>query len=662
MSEPLLASRFYAPTSEVCSWQSQKLETLRLRLGTLDGKPCRAILSPGRASVNIQTILMFRLVRFVVLSCVFGGAVSAQTSPRPQVPGAQSRPAVGFDLTEFGVRIQPDARLIVMMAALEAAGFDPTLPGREPAPFRALVRKDLATLDPGVRAALKAFFERNKLPAAATPADQAARYISLAYALGQPPTLDAPERSDDLPAGLLEVLDFAPLVRDFYRKSGIDERLPSYIRAYQAEATRLHQPAAEMVRAVLSYLHTRPITTTTERRRVRSPDKKKNPQTTYASVVHERRFFIVPDLLAAPGTINLRVITDDYYAIVPEGTDPTSSELRRGYLQYVIDALVLRFNKEIAARREQIKQLIEARAKEGAEISPDVFVGMSRSLIAAADARFDESTRSAQVLAIQRSRLQQARDDAARAVIAREAQAARAAIADEAIARLAEDYEKGAVLDFYFAEKLRDIEATGFDIANFLGDMIAGFDPAREGKRLAEISTARERALAARKAHPRYSLWLVDPSAEVRDASGSARSSALVKGLSQVEKLLELRNYEEAEKSLKALLQEYPGDARLFFTLGQTSSLWARDTTDDELQTQRLNRALANYRFAIQAAAPETDRALLSRAHEAMGRILAFLDQNAEAMKEFEEAIKIGDVSGGAYRDAIEGKRKLAQP
>ena len=53
---------------------------------------------------------------------------------------------------------------------------------------------------------------------------------------------------------------------------------------------------------------------------------------------------------------------------------------------------------------------------------------------------------------------------------------------------------------------------------------------------------------------------------------------------------------------------------------------------------------------------------LLSRAHEAMGRILAFLDRNDEAMKEFEAAISIGEVTGGAYRDALEGKRKLGQP
>jgi len=48
----------------------------------------------------------------------------------------------------------------------------------------------------------------------------------------------------------------------------------------------------------------------------------------------------------------------------------------------------------------------------------------------------------------------------------------------------------------------------------------------------------------------------------------------------------------------------------------------------------------------VAAAAPDTDRVLLSRAHEAMGRMLAFLDNKDEAMKEFEAAIKIGQ-SGG---------------
>jgi len=209
---------------------------------------------------------------------------------------------------------------------------------------------------------------------------------------------------------------------------------------------------------------------------------------------------------------------------------------------------------------------------------------------------------------------------------------------------------------------LHDVEAAGFDIANFFGDIMASFDPAREAKRLAEAVIARDRAAAARKAHPRYSLWLIDPEAEVRNAADDSGNVVLISQLTEVEKLLQTRNYETAETHLKALLLEHPGDPRLLFTLGQTASLWARDTTDDELQSQRLNRALANYRLAVAAAAPETDKVLLSRAHEAMGRILAFLERNDEAMKEFDAAIKIGEVAGGAYQDAIAGKKKLAQP
>ena len=612
---------------------------------------------------------MIRRACLALIILVFSGSVLAQPakppapSPsKPQTPSVQSQTAAPFELSEYGVSLQPDARLIIVMAALDAAGFDPTLPGREPSAFRRLVRKDQANLDAGLRERLKAFFDHNELPEPSTPADQSARYVSLAYALGAPPFLDAPDRSDDLPGGVLAVLDFAPLVREFYKRSGIDERLSSYMRAYQTEGDRLRQPAAEMVRSILSYLHTRPITTTNERVRIKSPEKKKSSSVAYSTRVHDRRFYIVPDLLAAPGTINFRVIADDYYAIVPEGTDPTSSEIRRGYLQFVLDPLVLKFNKEISAQRDQIKLLIDARAKEGATVSPDVFVVISRSLVAAADARYEESNRLAAVTNIQRARLQQAKDEATRQTVARQSEARRAAIADETIARLAEEYENGAVLDFFFADRLRDFQGSGFDIANFFAEMIAGIDPAREGKRLTEVNTVRGRALAARKAHPRYSLWLVDPEGEAREAVNASTNSALVKSLSEVEKLLQTSNYETAETRLKTLVLEYPREPRLFFTMAQTASLWARDTTDDELQAQRLNRAVGNYRMAVAAAAPDTDKVLLSRAHEAMGRILAFLDNKDEAMKEFEAAIKIGEVTGGAYRDALEGKRKLTQP
>lgn len=575
-----------------------------------------------------------------------------------QAQTVQQRPGASFEVSEYGVDFQSDQRLIVVMAALDAAGFDPA-PGREPSGFRAKLRKDLANLDPDLRARLKTFYERNRLPAPATPADQAARYVSLALALAPAPPFEAPARSEDMPAGLLEVLDFAPLVHEFYRKSGIDEQMVNYIRAYQAEGDRLRAPATEMVRALLTYLHTRPITTSSERVEVKAPSTKKDNkgEKRYTYRTKDRRFLILPDLLAPRGAINFRIIGDDYYAIVPEGTDPTASELRRAYLQYVIDGLVLRFNKDIAPRREAIKQLLTERQKAGAQVSPDVFLSVGRSLVAAADARYDETRRLDALARSNRARLVAAKTDAERTAIARESTTEMKSIQDETVARLAEEYERGAVLAFFFADQLKGIESAGFDLANFFPDMIASFDPVRETRRPAEYADTVQRANAAREAR-----LAARKASEGNAEVSSGRDAALVKDLAAVEETLRRKDYNDAEARLKEMLANYPGEPRIFFALAQTASLAAMDATDEVVQAQRLNRALGQYRMTIAASSPETDKAILSRAHESMGRINAFLDNPAEAMKSFDEAIKLGDVRGGAYREALEGKKKLSQP
>ena len=593
---------------------------------------------------------MKQYLLILLITVLSAGAVCAQT--------VQQRQGATFEVSEYGVDFQADPRLILVMAALDVAGFDPTPPGRAPSVFRVKLRKDLANLDPDLRARLKNFYDRNKLPAPATPADQATRYVSLALALGSAPGFEAPARSDDLPAGLLDVLDFAPLVQEFHRRSGIDDHMVEYVRAYQAEGDRLRGPTTEMVRSLLTYLHTRPMTFSSERVEVKNPgNKKDNKQKAYTFRQKDRRFFILPDLLAPRGTINFRVIGDDYYAVVPEGTDPTSSELRRAYLQYVIDALVLRFNKDIALKREQVKQILNERQKAGAQVSPDVFLNVSRSLVTAADARYEELRRVESISRDARARLAAAKTEADRATIGKTAQAEIKAIQDETVARLAEEYEKGAVLSFYFAEQLKGIEDAGFDLANFFPDMISSFDPVREAKRPSEYAEAVQRATAAREART-----AARRSQEANFEESNPRESALVRDLSQIEDTLRNKDYNEAESRLREMLKEYPREPRIFFALGRTASLAAMDATDEQVQAERLNRALGQYRLAVAASSPETDKAIMSRAHESMGRINAFLENTAEAVKEFDEAIKLGDIRGGAYKEALEGKKKLTNP
>ena len=605
---------------------------------------------------------MKHFLLILLITVLSAGVVSSQSvqqqpaKPPTQQPPVQQRQGATFEVSEYGVDFQADPRLILVMAALDVAGLDTTPAGRQPSAFRAKLRKDFANLDPTLREKMKVFYERNKLPAPATLADQAARYVSLALALGPAPSFDAPERSEDLPAGLLEVLDFAPLVQEFHRRSGFDEHMVEYVRAYQAEGDRLREPTSEMVRGVLTYLHTRPITSSMERVEVKNPNKK-SKEKTYSIRQKERRFFILPDLLAARGAINFRIIGDDYYAVVPEGTDPASSELRRAYLQYVIDALVLRFNKDIALRREQIKQLLTERQNAGAQVSPDVFLSVSRSLVTAADARYEEMRRLEFLSRDARARLAVAKTEADKAAIGKAATDEMKAIQDETVARLAEEYEKGAVLSFYFADQLKGIESAGFDLANFFPDMIASFDPAREAKRPAEYAETVQRARAAREARTAARRSATEASVEA-----GGKEAALVRDLSSIEDTLRNKDYNGAENRLREMLSEYPREPRIFFALGQTASLAASDATDENVQAERLNRALGHYRMAVAASSPETDKAIMSRAHEAMGRINLFLENTAEAAKQFDEAIKIGDVRGGAYREAVEARKKLTQP
>jgi hypothetical protein len=106
-------------------------------------------------------------------------------------------------------------------------------------------------------------------------------------------------------------------------------------------------------------------------------------------------------------------------------------------------------------------------------------------------------------------------------------------------------------------------------------------------------------------------------------------------------------------------MNEHAREPRIFFALAQAASISASDAFDDATRDERLGRALANYRFAINSATSETDRPLISRAYTAMGRILAFLERKDEAIKAFEAALSLGDMKDGAYRDAAAELKQL---
>lgn len=616
--------------------------------------------------------------------CVFGQTTSSTT----------------LDLSNYGVTIQPDKRLITVLATLEAAGIETVL-SEQGEEFRTKLRKDLAELDPDTRRKMKIFVDqyakrfarRYRENLAAQEANENIRketledfdvffakfnrglsdeekelynkkyssfinqvkspFISMAYSLSPTPELSDPERSLDLPDELLEVLDYAVLVREFYRSEGMAAKIESYYKANLEMGDEMRPAAREMVRSVLDYLHTRPELSFKERIKIEQKKGKKT-LTNYEDRYRDRSFSIVPEILASKGTINFLNIRDNYYAIVPPNTDLSSSEVRRAYLQFVLDPLVIKSGKNISIHQKEIRKLLDERRSAGSTVSVDPFLAVSRSLVAAVDAR-EKQFRKEQIATAQARRIIPLQNtDAEKKAVVAELDKVKQNLADETILQLSESYEKGAVLAFYFADKLRGMEESGFDIASSLDEWIYLLKPAEEANRLTQYTAEIKRAVAQRE---KERTQIVEVTTLVENP--------LTEKLLKIDEIAKAKKFDEAEIELKKLLNENIENpvetARIYYALGRMASQSAEGVKDIDEVNKRLIKAKVYYENVFRSASPTTDPALISSTYFALGRIYEFDGKTDYAIKIYDAALRIGDVEGGAYKEAFEAKKLLIQ-
>ena len=560
---------------------------------------------------------------------------------------AQNEPPADFDLLNYGVRIEPDRRLMVVLAALDAAGLE-TPVNETGAKFQQKLRADLQNLNPELRQRMKTFVDQyKKRNPKATASELVAPFISMAYALSPVPDLSEPARTDKLPGDLLEVLDFAPLVREFYRTSGFAQKLDGYVKDYQSEGDQMRKSTETMVKQLLDYLHTRPQTTYVERVKTQSQPAKSKKTTIQNTELRERerRFYVVPEMLAPRGAINFRNVGDDYFAIVPPATDLSNSEARRAYLLFVIDPLVLKNAKDISTFSAGIKTLLDERRKTNPDISPDIYLTVSRSLVSAADAKEAEYRQTRNATAQARARIAQLKTDEEKRKVSAELAAFKQKLADETARQLSEAFESGAVLSFYFARQLDGLADSGFDIAGSLRDIILSLDTAKETGRLAEFAEARKRAESTRAENVKVAAAVVE--------------NPVTKKLLSIDEIIKAKNYREAESQLKQLLTENPGETRIYYALGRVMSLSAENITDQDEQLAQLQKAKVFYENVLRSATPATDKTLISLSYLALGRIHEFYGETEYAIKIYEAAMKAAGTGEGAYKEAEAARARL---
>ena len=356
-------------------------------------------------------------------------------------------------------------------------------------------------------------------------------------------------------------------------------------------------------------------------------------------------------MLAPAGYVNFVNIKDEYFAVVSPDLEAANSDVRRAYLQFVLDPMVLRNAKDIESIRPAVRTLLEERRKIDPNTTPDVFLTISRSLVAAIDVKQMESTRVNIATAKSRERIAQMKTDPEKKAVAEELAKYKREQADESILRLSEDHNKGALLSFYFADQLRGVEESDFDIAGSIQEMIVSFDAAKQAGRYESYADARKRAEAVRAErakNPQVATIIENP---------------VTTRLLAIQETIKSKNYRQAEADLKQLLEQNPSEPRVFFNIGRVASLSAAtltDPADADKQSAKLLEAKVAYENVIRiAGVQKIDPALASLSYVALGRIYEFNDQKGYAIGLYDAAIKLGDVAGGGYPEALAAKQRL---
>lgn len=571
------------------------------------------------------------------------GLSNAVAAPLPYI----SRPAASFATQEVQQALYPkdfnvftfsDDRILITMAALNLAGYDYESDGKFSA-LRAQMREDLKTTDPALVAKMQSFYRSHRSSAREEIA-QVSPYIGLALCLGNAPAFETPPLVEKLPLDVRDVIDFVPLLREFYGRSAIKELLPKYKTSLENLRLEYERAAGVVLYETISYLHTQPIlflppapifspdeemSTDKQKQKEEENREKKAAQLTQPRM-RRLLIFLNPfapagsiiqrnDVLNGTDTSVQRRLGDDYFIVASEQS--LREYVRYGFLRFVLDPIVGKRTVEIANLREKIASLLENLPQAKEKAKRNVYEVVGDSLARAASLRI--------IAVANRSSFTE----------------------DEAAYLLSQYYEQGAVLVFHFYNGLQGLERVGIDVKEFVEPYLNNIDFAREAKRLEETKEARLRFEKKRL--------------EQRQA---------VKSIVDLDDLIKRRQYDQARQTIEQMLQQQPNNARALFALAQINNNQPskveldEDSTEEEkisAQEERLSRSVKLYREAIAAVTVE-EQWIASQCHVLIGRILDFVEQRQAAISEYEKAIKIGDIPKGAYKEALEGKQRPYTP
>jgi tetratricopeptide (TPR) repeat protein len=217
------------------------------------------------------------------------------------------------------ISVETSQSLFSVMAAINACGYDADL--AQSIPLRLRIRAEVlnAAQSPQAQSALRnmcAFYEDHQQENAS---HTLSNYISLGLNMQDDPGLALRTKESNLPPDAIFVLGFVPLLQHFAVAANLNSIWLRHRPDYEQLVQNLHQPVHDTLLSTDLYL-------------------KRNLS---GYIKHEFVIFVEP--MAAPGEVNSRNYSDDYYMVVsPTNTGAIRlDQVRHTYLHYILDAKVL---------------------------------------------------------------------------------------------------------------------------------------------------------------------------------------------------------------------------------------------------------------------------------------------------------------------------------
>ena len=346
-----------------------------------------------------------------------------------QTPTRQAQPRIGLDTSEV---------IFSLMASLNSCGYDLNLD--QSLPLRTAVRQEIGeklkiSADAAVaHEKLCAYFKDRQLPESSR---NLAQYISLGLNLSEPPIFAPSMREADLPLDASGVLGVIPSLQKFYDAAQLHTLWMKHQHDYAEQVARMQKPVSDLILMTNIYLKL----------------------ATNGYPQHPFLVFVEP--LGAPGIVNARNYSEDYYMVVSPGKEPVDlTTIRHAYLHYVLDDIILKHPTGV--QRLDPLVLMAKNAPLETSYKNDSSLMVVECLIKAIEIRTHEFPKgSAQ------KNIEAARDHALNSAM-----------------------EQGYVLTRHFYEQLQGFENNSIGIATAVSDFLVAVDLSSEHKRIAGITFA----------------------------------------------------------------------------------------------------------------------------------------------------------------------------